>query len=57
MVDRKVCLTGISLFGELNSVYTQDFKQDRPARTTVALARLFGSARIEITVIARRPMD
>ena len=57
VVDAKVYLTDISLFGEMNSVYTPYFKQHRPARTTVAVAGLVGSARIEITVIARRPMD
>lgn len=53
-VDVKVYLTDISLFSRMNSVYTQYFKQDRPARTTVAIASLVGKARIEITVTARK---
>lgn len=53
-VDAKVYLTDISTFQQMNSVYTQYFKQDRPARTTVAVASLVGKARIEITVIARK---
>ena len=53
-VDVKVYLTDISLFRDMNSVYTQYFKQDRPARTTVAVASLVGKARIEITVTARK---
>ena len=53
-VDAKVYLTDISLFRQMNSVYTQYFEQDRPARTTVAVASLVGNARIEITVTARK---
>ena len=53
-VDVKVYLTDISLFSRMNSVYTQYFKKDRPARTTVAIASLVGKARIEITVTARK---
>ena len=53
-VDAKVYLTDISLFGKMNGVYMQYFKQDRPARTTVAVAALAGKARIEITVTARK---
>ncbi len=53
-VDVKVYLTDIALFPEMNSVYTQYFKADRPARTTVAVASLVGKARIEITVTARK---
>lgn len=53
-VDVKVYLVDIALFPEMNSVYTQYFKKDRPARTTVAIAGLVGKARIEITVTARK---
>lgn len=53
-VDAKVYLTDISLFTRMNSVYTQYFKEDRPAWTTVAVASLVGKARIEITVTARK---
>ena len=53
-VDVKVYLTDISLFSRMNSVYTQYFNKDRPARTTVAIASLVGNARIEITFTARK---
>ncbi len=53
-VDVKVYLTDISTFQTMNSVYIQYFRQDRPARTTVAVAGLVGDARIEITVTARK---
>ena len=53
-VDVKVYLTDIGLFQQMNGVYTQYFKTDRPARTTVGVASLVGKARIEITVVARK---
>jgi 2-iminobutanoate/2-iminopropanoate deaminase len=53
-VDVKVYLTDIGLFQQMNGVYTQYFKENRPARTTVAVASLVGKARIEITVTARK---
>jgi 2-iminobutanoate/2-iminopropanoate deaminase len=53
-VDVKVYLTDIGLFQQMNGVYTQYFKENRPARTTVGVASLVGKARIEITVIARK---
>lgn len=53
-VDVKVYLTDIADFPKMNGVYTQYFKKDRPARTTVAIASLVGKARIEITVTARK---
>lgn len=53
-VDVKVYLTDIADFPKMNGVYTQYFKKDRPARTTVAIASLVGTARIEITVTARK---
>ena len=57
VVDAKAYLTDSSLVGEMNSGNTQYFKRDRPARTTVGVASLVGSARVEITVIARRPVE
>ena len=53
-VDVKVYLTDIGLFQQMNAVYTQYFKENRPARTTVGVASLVGKARIEITVMARK---
>ena len=54
VVDVKVFLGDISLYGRMNAVYTEYFKKDRPARTTVAVAALPGNARIEITAVARK---
>jgi 2-iminobutanoate/2-iminopropanoate deaminase len=53
-VDVKVYLTDVGLFQQMNGVYTQYFKENRPARTTVGVAKLVGAARIEITVTARK---
>lgn len=53
-VDAKVYLTDISQFRRMNSVYMQYFRENRPARTTVAAASLVGKARIEIRVAARK---
>lgn len=49
-----VYLTDMSLFPRMNNVYTTYFKEPRPARTTVGVAKLVGTARIEITVIASK---
>jgi len=49
-----VYLTDMELFARMNAVYTTYFKEPRPARTTVGVAKLVGAARIEITVTARR---
>lgn len=53
-VEVKVYLTDIGTFQQMNAIYTQYFKTDRPARTTVGVASLVGKARIEITVVARK---
>ena len=49
----QVYLTDMDLFQRMNAVYTTYFKDPRPARTTVGVARLAGPAHIEITVTAR----
>jgi 2-iminobutanoate/2-iminopropanoate deaminase len=49
----QVYLTDMELFPRMNAVYTTYFKEPRPARTTVGVAKLVGTARIEITVTAR----
>jgi 2-iminobutanoate/2-iminopropanoate deaminase len=49
-----VYLTDMSLFPRMNNVYTTYFKEPRPARTTVGVAKLVGTARIEITVTASK---
>ncbi len=50
----QVYLTDIALFQRMNSVYVTYFKEPRPTRTTVGVAKLVGTARIEITVTARK---
>ena len=50
----QVYLTDIELFQRMNQVYMKYFPEPRPARTTVGISKLVGTARIEITVIAYR---
>jgi len=54
VVAVQVYLTDMELFPRMNAVYTTYFKEPRPARTTVGVAKLVGTAHIEITVTARR---
>lgn len=54
VVAVQVYLTDMDLFQRMNAVYTNTFKEPRPARTTVGVAKLVGTARIEITVTARK---
>lgn len=53
-VTVNVFLTDMTLFPKMNGVYTKYFPEPRPARTTVGVAKLVGTARIEITVTAAR---
>ena len=53
-VSVQVYLTDIELFQRMNAVYITFFKEPRPTRTTVAVAKLVGTAKIEITVTARK---
>lgn len=50
----QVYLTDMELFQRMNAVYTTYFKEPRPARTTVGVAKLVGTAHIEITVTAHK---
>jgi reactive intermediate/imine deaminase len=50
----QVYLTDMTLFPRMNAVYTTYFKEPRPARTTVGIAKLVGTAKIEITVTASK---
>jgi len=50
----QVYLTDMNLFARMNTVYTTFFTDPRPARTTVGVAKLVGTARVEITVTARK---
>ena len=54
VVDARVYLTDIGTFRQMSAIFTEYFKENRPARTTVAVASLVGKARIEITVIAAK---
>ena len=55
VVSVQVYLTDMSLFPRMNAIYTTYFKTDRPARTTVGVAKLAAAeAHVEITVTARR---
>ena len=54
VVSVQVYLTDMDLFQRMNGVYTTFFKEPRPARTTVGVAKLVGTAHIEITVTARK---
>lgn len=51
-VSVNVYLTDIDLFQRMNAVYTTFFPEPRPVRTTVAVSKLVGTAKIEITVTA-----
>jgi 2-iminobutanoate/2-iminopropanoate deaminase len=50
----QVYLTDMDLFPRMNAVYSTFFKDPRPARTTVGVAKLVGGARIEVTVTAHK---
>jgi 2-iminobutanoate/2-iminopropanoate deaminase len=54
VVTVQVYLTDMELFPRMNAVYTTYFKEPRPARTTVGVAKLVGTSRLEITVTARK---
>src|SRR6266478_6045758 len=51
----QVYLTDMELFPRMNAIYTTYFKEPRPARTTVGVAKLAGAgAHVEITVTAAK---
>lgn len=54
VVSVQVYLTDMDQFPLMNGVYTQLFKDPRPTRTTVGVARLSGGAHMEITMTARK---
>jgi len=53
-VSVQVYLTDAAKFQPMNAVYTTYFKEPRPTRTTVVIAKLVGPGNIEITVTARK---
>jgi 2-iminobutanoate/2-iminopropanoate deaminase len=53
-VSVNVYLTDMELFQRMNAVYVTFFKDPKPVRTTVGIAKLVGKARIEITLTASK---
>ncbi len=54
VVSVQVYLNDAATFQRMNTVYRDYFKEPRPTRTTVVVAKLVGAASIEITVTARK---
>ena len=54
VVSVQVYLTDAATFKRMNAVYKAYFKEPRPTRTTVVVAKLVGEGHIEITVTARK---
>ncbi|MBI2949337.1 MAG: RidA family protein, partial [Verrucomicrobia bacterium] len=52
VVEAKVYLTDISDYSKMNEVYRSFFKADPPARTCIAVSKLVGTAKVEITLVA-----
>ena len=54
VVSVQVYLTDVATFDRMNAVYKTYFKEPRPTRTTVVVAKLVGQGHIEITATARK---
>lgn len=54
VVSIQVYLTDGALFDRMNTTYKAYFKDPKPARTTVVVAKLVGEGHIEITATARK---
>lgn len=54
VVSVQVYLTNAATFERMNAVYKTYFREPRPTRTTVVVAKLVGEGHIEITVTARK---
>ena len=54
VVSVQVYLTDKATFQRMNKVYMNYFKDPRPTRTTVVVAKLVGEGNIEITATARK---
>ncbi len=54
VVSVQVYLTDGATFERMNTVYKAYFKEPRPTRTTVVVAKLVGQGHVEITVTARK---
>ncbi len=55
IVKCTVFMTSLAEFAEMNAVYSEFFKQNPPARSTVQVAALPRGAQVEIEVIAAYP--
>ncbi len=54
VVSVQVYLTDAATFERMNAAYKTYFKDPRPTRTTVVVAKLVGQGHVEITVTARK---
>ncbi|HKW01949.1 MAG TPA: RidA family protein [Vicinamibacterales bacterium] len=54
VVSVQVYLTDGALFDRMNTVYKATFKDPKPTRTTVVVAKLVGAGHVEITATARK---
>jgi 2-iminobutanoate/2-iminopropanoate deaminase len=54
VVSVQVYLTDVATFQRMNAVYMAYFKDPRPTRATVVVAKLVGAGSIEITVTAKK---
>jgi 2-iminobutanoate/2-iminopropanoate deaminase len=54
VVSVQVYLTDGALFDRMNTLYKATFKDPKPTRTTVVVAKLVGEGHIEITATARK---
>ena len=52
VAEGKVYLADIQDYSKMNEVYRSYFKVDPPARTCIAVQKLVGTARVEITLVA-----
>jgi 2-iminobutanoate/2-iminopropanoate deaminase len=53
-VSVTVYLTDMDLFQRMNAVYVKYFPDPKPVRATVGVAKLVGTARVEISLTARK---
>jgi 2-iminobutanoate/2-iminopropanoate deaminase len=54
IVSIQVYLTDGALFDRMNAAYKAYFRDPKPTRTTVVVAKLVGSGHVEITATARK---
>jgi len=54
VVSVTVYMTDMNKFPDMNKIYVEYFKADRPARATVGVAKLVGASQVEISAIAHQ---